>query len=239
MRPRRARFVDLAAHLARLAAAVVLVAVADRCSSRFGMAAGGALLFLESFALMHDLSHAALGLSHAANERALAASGLLLLMSGHALRRTHLAHHARPLAESDVEGLPARKSFWRALAAAPAATLALRVHAYRGAGRRGRAWQAAESVADVALASLLLASGRAPLVIYVLVAMVAQATMSVWAAQVPHNAPAWLTTLAARFSWTGSPTVLSLLHHELHHAMPRVPCRRLEAAALCARRAGC
>jgi fatty acid desaturase len=231
MRSLHPRLPDLGLHLARLGAAIVAVALADRASSRVGMAAAGALVFLEAFALMHDLAHGALRLPRAVNEVALAAAGTLLLMSGHALRQTHLAHHAHPLGDADVEGRPARGSFGHALATGPAATLELRVHAYRKAGARGRAWQAAETLVDVALASMLLASGHAPLVIYVVVALAAQATMSVWAAHVPHNAPAWLTTLAARLGWTGSPTVLALAYHELHHARPSVPCQRLAATA--------
>ncbi len=60
--------------------------------------------------------------------------------------------------------------------------------------------------------------------------------MSVWAAHVPHNAPAWLTGLAARFAWTGSPTALSLAYHALHHAHPEVPCRRLAGILVTSRR---
>jgi fatty acid desaturase len=227
----RPRFLDLAVHLARLAATMLTVAIAARAPSNLLTLAGAALLFLEAFAFMHDLAHGALLLPRRANEIALALAGGMLLMSGHALRRMHLIHHARTLTADDVEGLPARGSFLRALAGGPRATVALRLHAFRGAGRRGRRWQALETAAGVAAGAAFLASGRVPLVIYALVAIAAQATMSVWAAHVPHNAPAWLTGLAARFAWTGSPTMLSLAYHELHHARPEVPCRHLDTAA--------
>ena len=226
----RPRYPDLAIHVARLVVAALVMAVASGASSRCGLVAGAGLFFLESFALMHDVAHGALLLPRRANEIALALSGALLLMSGHALRHGHLAHHARPLADDDLEGRPARFTFWQALAGGPRAALALRLHAFARAGRRGRAWQAVETVADVLLSGALLASGRAPLVTYALCAILAQATMGVWAAYIPHNAPAWLTRLAARLTWTGSPTVLSLVHHGLHHARPEVPCRRLPDA---------
>jgi fatty acid desaturase len=227
----RPRYIDLAIHVARLVLAALVMAVASSASSRCGLVAGAGLFFLESFALMHDVSHGALLLPRRANEVALALSGALLLMSGHALRRMHLVHHARALADDDVEGRPARSTLWQAFAGGPRAAVALRLHAFAGAGRRGRAWQAVETAASAILGGALLASGRAPLVTYALVAILAQATMAVWAAYIPHNAPAWLTRLAARFSWTGSPTMLSLAYHELHHARPEVPCRRLPEAA--------
>ena len=77
----------------------------------------------------------------------------------------------------------------------------------------------------------LTPKGKAPLVLYVAVAVLAQATMSVWAAYVPHNAPAWLSALAARLACTGSPTMLALAHHDVHHARPEIPCRHLGRGA--------
>ncbi len=225
----RPRLLEVTVHLTRLTASMLGLALAARLGSRAGMVVAAALLFLEAFACMHDLAHGALGLPRRVNEVALALSGALLLMSGHALRQTHLIHHARALADDDEEGLPARGTFLQALACGPRAALALRVHAFRVAGRRERRWQQVETAADVVLCGALLGSACAPLVIYVLVAMAAQATMSVWAAHVPHNAPAWLTRLAAHFTWTGSPTALSLVYHARHHANPRVPCRLLGA----------
>ncbi len=227
----RPRLLDLAIHLARLAASILALAVAARAHLVAGMVAAAGLLFLEAFAFMHDLAHGALRLPRRINEVALAVAGALLLMSGHALRLTHLVHHAHALADDDWEGRPARGSLFAALLGGPRAAVALRRHAFAAAGRRGRLWQAFETAAGVALLVLLVASGSLPLRIYTLVALAAQATMSVWAAHVPHNAPAWLTGAASRFDWTGSPTVLALAHHALHHTHPELPCRRLAAAA--------
>jgi fatty acid desaturase len=223
---------DLAVHLARLAASAAALALAASVASGAGMVVAAGLLFLESFALMHDLAHGALRLPRQVNEVALGLAGVLLLMSGHAVRRMHLVHHARPLTADDLEGRPARGGFWRALAGGPGAALSLRREAFRGAGPRGRRIQAMETVAGAALAAALLASGRAPLVVYAIVAMLGQATMSVWAAHVPHNAPRWLSRIAARLAVTGSPTLLALAHHDLHHARPQIPCRRLGERAL-------
>lgn len=224
MRPRTS---DLAFHLARLAVSALVMALASRFESLLGMIAGAGLFFLEAFALQHDLAHGALGLSRRSNEIALAVAGALLLMSGHGTRRTHLRHHARLFTDDDVEGRPARTSLLRALIGGPADVLAVRVAAFRGAGPRGQRWQAAETVIDVALLAALLSSGHPALLVYAAVAVIGQLTMSTWASHIPHNAPAWLIRLAARLDWTGSPTVLALAYHDLHHARPDVPTRRM------------
>jgi fatty acid desaturase len=227
----RPRFADIAFHLARLAGSLLVLALAARLASVPGMVLGAVLFFLEAFALTHDLTHGALGLPRRANEIALAVAGALLLMSGHAVRRTHLAHHSRTFGRDDLEGAFARLPLLRALLGGPAGVVALRARAFRGAGPRGQRWQLAETAADLALLVALVASGRPAGLVYAAVAVLAQLTMGVWASYIPHNAPAWVVRVAARLDWTGSPTVLSLAYHELHHARPEVPCRRLGAAA--------
>ena len=224
------RLADLAIHLARLSFSALALALAARLGV-LAMAAASALLFFEAFAFMHDLSHGALLLPRRLNEVALSCAAALLLMSGHALRRMHLVHHSHALGAADLEGAPARGTFLQALRVGPRAALDLRLQAFRGAGRRGQRWQLVETAADVALLAALPASGRPALVVYAAVAVLAQVTMSVWAAHVPHNAPAWLTGAAARLAWTGSPTMLNLAYHDLHHARPDVPCRSLARAA--------
>lgn len=195
--------------------------------------AASVALFLAAFAFNHDLSHNALALPQHANEVALAIAGSLMLMSGHAVRATHLRHHLRPLASDDLEGTSARMSFVRALVTAPCQVIATRRAGYRIARRRDRRWQRIESMATLAITIGLLAAGSRPLAAFVLVAIAAQLTMPVWAAHIPHNAPEVLVRLARFLSFTRSPTVLSLAYHELHHAHPRVPCRRLHERSQC------
>ena len=223
----RLRVSDMAYHLGRLALSVSAMALAAHVACVPGMIAGAALFVLESFALLHDLAHGALGLPRRANEIALAVAGALLLTSGHAIRRTHRIHHARTFSADDIEGRPAREGFWRALLGGPSGMLAQRIQAFRGAGPRGQRWQAAEIAIDVALLAALVASGVPVLRVYAAVAILAQLTMGLWASHIPHNAPGWLVAMAEGLSWTGSPTVLSLAYHDLHHARPDVPCRRM------------
>ncbi len=223
----RLRLVDLSLHLARLALVGFLLFVAARCESLSLAVLASALGFFGSFALMHDLAHGALRLPRKWNEIALAAAGLLLLMSGHALRRMHHEHHAAPLGDDDLEGQPARGSFGRALLDGPRASIVLRVEAYRRAASRGRVWQSAETLASLVALALLVASSIPALRIYAAVAVALQLSMGVWAAHIPHNTPAWIVRLAEKLAWSGSPTVLALAYHERHHARPDVPCQRL------------
>jgi fatty acid desaturase len=223
----RPRFADIAQHLARLVACAVALALAARGGPLALLVAASAALFFAAFALMHDVSHGALRLPRKANEVALAAAGALLLMSGHALRLMHLRHHARPLADDDIEGAPARLPLFWAIASAPYAALTLRVAAFRAARRQGKLLQLAETAVNAAAIPLAIASGSRALVAYVAVALALQLTMALWAAYIPHNAPRWLVRAAERLAFTGFTTALSLAYHALHHRRPDVPCGRL------------
>jgi fatty acid desaturase len=226
----RPRLLDLALHLARISLAALGLALATFTESSALGAGASIALFFAAFALMHDLAHGALRLPRRANEIALAASGSLMLMSGHALRLMHLRHHARPLASDDLEGSPARLSLPRAALTAPLASIALRIEALRSAGHRGRRVQLVESLGNALALGLLLASQNPALVAAAAVALTLQLSMGLWAAHIPHNAPAWLLAAARRAAFTRSPVALSLAFHELHHRRPTIPCGRLAAA---------
>ncbi|WP_438011556.1 fatty acid desaturase [Sorangium sp. So ce321] len=218
---------DLALHVARISLCATGVALASRIDSAALAAAAGGALFFAAFALMHDVAHGALRLPRRANEIALTLSAALMLMSGHALRIMHLRHHARPLAPDDIEGAPARLPLLRALLGAPLAAVALRAEAFRAAGPSGRRCQLAEAALNLASLALLLASRRPALLAVAGAAAALQLTMAVWAAYIPHNAPAWMLAAARRLAFTRSPIALSLGYHERHHRIPGLPCSRL------------
>lgn len=225
-----ARWTDFGLHIARVNIGLAGLALAAHEHSIAGTVVASIVLFLAAFALNHDVSHNALALPHGANELALAFAGSLMLMSGHAIRATHVRHHLRPLANDDFEGAAASMSLSRALLTAPMQVLATRRAGYRLARRRDRAWQRAETLVTLAIATGLLTTGSRPLAVFVVVTLGAQFTMPVWAAYIPHNAPECLVAIARKLSFTRSPTVLSLAYHDLHHANPKVPCRRLHEA---------
>jgi len=219
----RHRFI--VAHVARIASSLALLVVVPALAPLAALAA-----FLAIFALVHDLAHGALGLPKLANDLALAIAGVLIATTGHGLRVAHLRHHARPMADDDLEGAAAHVPLWRAALAAPG--LALRLHAsgWREAPRRARRWQRVEYLAVIALVGAA-ALGPHALRVLVAVAVAMQLTAPVWAGHVPHRPPRWLLAIARRLAFTRSPTVISLLHHDLHHRLPRVPVGALSAAA--------
>jgi fatty acid desaturase len=227
----RPRFLDLSLHLVRIAFWSAALALAAHYGVMLGIAFAAVGAFLAAFALMHDAAHGALRLPRPVNELLLSAAGAMMLMSGHALRLLHLAHHAHPLAADDYEGRPATTPLWRALVAGPIITLGYRVRAFERARAKGRRWQLLETAVNVGTLALLLGSRHPALVGYALVALAMQATMATWAAYIPHNAPAWLTAAARPFGRLGSATALSLAYHELHHARPAIPCARLASEA--------
>jgi len=226
---RRLQSRDLALHLLHIAScALALVVLAPR--TMLGGVVASVGLFLAAFAMAHDLAHGALRLPRRANEAALAATALLMLVSGHAMRVMHLRHHVHTLAEDDVEGLGARLPLLDAIAAGPRNQIDLRIAAWRAANRTARAWQLAETLGSVALVAMAMALPSRALAIHVAVSMAMQMTTSVWASHIPHNAPAWMTSFAQRFAFTRSPVLLSLAYHDLHHRRPAIPCHQLHDA---------
>lgn len=214
---------DLALHAVRIGATLVVFAWAPGVPMRVACAAA---LFFALFALAHDLAHGALGLSRRANAWLLSGVSAAMLVSGRAMRRMHLRHHARPLAADDYEGRGARRTLLGALLASPFDAVTLRVAAFRTAPRRERVIQALETAAALAFVGV---GPFAPLGvrIYLGVAVVLEATMGLWAAYVPHHAPAIAAVVARRLAFLRSPTLASLAFHDAHHRRPRVPCHRL------------
>lgn len=183
-----------------------------------------AALYFTAFSVAHDAMHGSLGLPRRVNDALLSLSALLMLASGHAMRRMHLLHHARTLSDADLEGRGARLPALSALAAGPANALALRVVAFRGARRRERVVQTLETLAGIALVVGAALAGHATLLVHVAVALALQGSMSLWASYVPHHTPAWVVDICMRLSFLRSPTLLSLAYHDLHHRRPGVPC---------------
>ena len=190
-----------------------------------------AALFFTAFSVAHDATHGSLGLPRRVNTIVLSLSALLMLVSGHAMRRMHLLHHARTLPDADLEGRGARLPAVAALLGGPANALALRLAAFRGARRRERVVQAVETIAGVALVALAVWTRHVPLLVHVTVALALQASMALWASHVPHHTPARVVEACKRLGFLRSPTLLSLAYHDLHHRRPGVPCQDLAIVA--------
>jgi fatty acid desaturase len=212
-------------YLPRLLASLAVLALVPQLAPIAALA-----LFMIAFAIAHDAAHGALGLPRRITNLVLAAGGIAIGTSGHALRLMHMRHHARELAPDDLEGAAARMTFWRALAASPRLALALHAAAWRSAGAHERRWQLGEYVGLAILVAGGLVGPR-PLAIYAAVALAMQLLAPWWAGHIPHRSQP-LITLARRLAVTGSPTLISLAHHDLHHRRPKVPTWRLQAASI-------
>jgi hypothetical protein len=150
------------------------------------------------------------------------------LFSAHGQRQLHLRHHARPLADDDMEGEGALMNLVVAAVSGPVASLRMRIAAFKVVNARVRPWLVAENALDVAVVLAVISAGDAALDVALAVAVALQLTMNAWASHVPHRAPRWLLAAAAKLAWTHSPVVLSLVYHLEHHAHPRVPCMYLK-----------
>lgn len=186
-----------------------------------------ALVYFATFSLFHDCTHGALCLPPRVNDVVLFFTSAPLFLSAHGQRQLHLRHHARPLAADDMEGEGALASLPMALITAPAASFRMRVASFFAANARVRPWIVLENILNAALVVVVVRSGDLGWQVAAATMAGLQLTMNAWASHVPHRAPRWLLALAARFAWTHSPVVLSLVYHLEHHAHPRVPCMDL------------
>jgi fatty acid desaturase len=184
-------------------------------------------LYLGTFSFTHDTMHGALRLSRRATDFWLFVGGALMGLSGHGMRLLHLRHHARPLADDDVEGAGARLSLLGALREGPFNIARYRMEALRAANARERRFQIAETVVTVALTVAALLSRSVAGAAWASVNALMQLTLAAWASNLPHNPPRWLRAVALKFAWTKSPVVLSFAFHHAHHARPKVPCAEL------------
>jgi hypothetical protein len=221
--PRSERHLALAGHSVRLGVSLVSLGLAAACGSAVGVVVASVALHLALFGLSHDQVHGALALGPRSGRLLLSVTQALMLGSGHGTQLTHRVHHARPLAPDDSEGAGARRSLlgagWRAI---PDALHHRRegLRLARGAARR---WVLAENLACAVLLALGLASGLLALQLYLAVSLGLQLSSGLWAAWLPHHAPAWLLVIAKRLSVTPSLVMRSLAHHDLHHARPDLP----------------
>lgn len=192
--------------------------------------------FLAGFVQLHDAMHRSLGLPARLNDLVIAASGVLLLKSGHALLATHMRHHGRVLAKDDPEGGVVHWRFARVLWAGPFHVLGNRRRALKIAPRTRRS-----QLAETGLTFLLLAAaielqrrwGSPAGLIYWGVAATLSATMALWAGYLPHTLSSKrpLIRWAAWGARAWTPVLNSLAYHDLHHRFPRVPTSLLPALA--------
>jgi fatty acid desaturase len=219
---------ELLVHIVRIVATTATLALVARCSVLLALATGS-LLFLASFAFMHDVTHGSLKLPARANGIVLSLAGGMMLMSGHALRRSHLHHHKRPLASDDVEGESATRAWWSALLTSPRDALRWTRGSYARAHAEERPMIIAETCITTLAALALVVSGVGALQCYAAAALFMRATMSFWAGHIPHRTPPIVARIALPFARSGSVIAKSLVHHELHHRSPSIPCARLDA----------
>jgi fatty acid desaturase len=157
---------------------------------------------------------------------------VLMLGSMHAVRLTHLRHHARCLSADDVEAASARMTAIGALLIGPRFPLLLHGAAWRIAGRRQRRWIGAELTANVLWLAVVVPANHAVLRYHLLAMLAGQcltAFFAVWT--VHHDCPTrTFPARTLRCHWKSLVAADMFFHFE-HHLFPRVPTRNLPALA--------
>ncbi len=201
------------------------------------------LLYGWSLSAVHHLIHGSLGFGARTRQVLLSATSMLLLESGHALERTHLAHHGVDPDAEDPEGYIESLPLPALLLEAPMFRYRLWGWARRQPGSSARAtveqvWHAALTGAAllVAMSAVLVVEvgwWALFLVVHVGTQHLANAVFAVLAARGPHTnwgRPTPTPLIAVRGRIAG---VLLFGHtwHLEHHLYPEVPLARLSIVA--------
>jgi fatty acid desaturase len=178
--------------------------------------------------LVHDLVHNALHLRRPWDKLALSFFALFLIKSGHALRESHVRHHALCLSDADEEGRVAHQSIPLLVVLGPWLAIKSRWSSFRD-GKKTRTWQLVETLLNVATVCGLIAAAyttmaRLP-ILYLGAVVLVTLSAPICGAKIPHSLDvrhpivAWVRARVGR--WT--PAMSSVAFHELHHRAPRVP----------------
>jgi beta-carotene hydroxylase len=190
------------------------------------------LIFVAIVTVTHDVVHGSLGLGPRQTEWALFFFGAVLLESGHAYRATHLRHHRVFPGPDDLEGDPARMTFWGAVLHGPLFLPRLWWWALRRSHAAGQqCWLLAEAAwALAAPAAGILLWPRTPAVlVYCVLAVVGSWVYPLLTVYLPHH-DYGTTPLTQTSSLRGRliPALfLELTYHLEHHLYPSVPSHHL------------
>jgi fatty acid desaturase len=198
-----------------------------------------AALFLVVVAVvstMHDVVHGVLGLRRRGTDAALFGLGALVLVSGHAYRRTHQHHHRVFPDEGDPEGIAAHWGPLRALADGPLHVGRIWWWALRRTRRpRQRAWLLAEAAVALALplAAVVFRHAAPAFSIYVVLVLMGGWLYPLLTVHLPHRhfgerPELQAHTLRGRLL---PPLLLEQTYHLEHHLYPRVPSHKLPRLA--------
>jgi beta-carotene hydroxylase len=217
---------------------VYLLAYALAAGTRHWILALAALFLLvvAVVSTMHDVVHGVLGLRRRGTDLALFGLGALVLVSGHAYRRTHQHHHRVFPDESDPEGIAAHWGPLRALADGPVHVARIWWWTLSRTRRpRARAWLIAEAAVAVALpvAALLLRHAAPAFTLYVLLVLTGGWLYPLLTVHLPHRHFGATPELQAH-TLRGRllpPLLLEQTYHLEHHLYPRVPSHKLPCLA--------
>jgi beta-carotene hydroxylase len=188
------------------------------------------LVFTTVISLMHDTVHGSLGFRRRGTDWTLFGAGILLMVSGHAYRATHINHHRVFPGPNDPEGAAARMSIWRALVAGPGHVARIWLWAFART-RSERGWLIAEAL--VLPAALTVGLWCTPVLLYTALAIAGGWLYPLLTVRLPHAHPGDEPVLQAR-TLRGRivpPLLLEQTYHLEHHLYPRVPSHNLPELA--------
>jgi fatty acid desaturase len=191
------------------------------------------VLFMAGLRQAHDGFHRTLGLPRLPTDGFLFGLSLVLAIPLHAVKYNHLCHHARPLADDDIEGACAKMPGWLAILLGPIFTVRMLLHAARNARPELRRWIVAEGAALLLLGVVAVGVDCFWLRYHLVVMLLGNcltAFFAVWL--VHHDCPPDGIFARTQRGWLVNFLTLNLFYHLEHHLFPAVPaCRLPELAA--------
>jgi beta-carotene hydroxylase len=191
------------------------------------------LLFCADISLMHDAVHGTLGLRRRGTDWTLFGAGALLLVSGHAYRRTHQQHHKVFPGPDDPEGEAARLTPLQCLLDGPLHVPRIWLWAFRRAPRRG--WLVAEALVPFAglAGGVAILPWTPALLVYASLVIAGGWLYPLLTVYLPHHhygdePVKQARTLRGRILPT---LLLEQTYHLEHHLYPRVPSHKLPELA--------
>jgi beta-carotene hydroxylase len=191
-------------------------------------------LFLSQVVALNDVMHRSIGLSRRATELGVGLLGALVLESGHAIRVTHLAHHAQGGGQDDPESYVDLLSTRRLLLELPIYRVRIWAFGWRNATRRERVWAAAEFLFAAIVATWCVSGGApASASVFVVLSLLAAWAFPLGSAVGPHadwGRDDQSHAYRVRGRWVPW-LMLNLPYHLEHHLYTEVPSHRLPVLA--------
>ncbi|RME61189.1 MAG: fatty acid desaturase [Candidatus Dadabacteria bacterium] len=188
--------------------------------------------FLAGLRVVHGAFHNSLGLSKSLDHIVMVILSAIMLSSMHSVKVNHLLHHKHCMNEKDIEGKPAQMSALQAIFYGPIFFLSLHYNGWALSTKSNRYWILTDWAAIVCLILFALKEPYQNLTYHYLAMSVGQCLTAFFAVWTVHHdcEKSWFIARTIR-NKIKSFITMGMFYHIEHHLYPKVPTKKLPAAA--------